>query len=67
MSETTEDGLWDAGDVARVLKLSPASVRQKSARGEIPFRWVLGLRRYVPAEIRALAGLPSPADGGRAA
>ena len=65
--EMVEEALWTSKEVARLLGVSESYVRLRSDKGEIPCRLVLGLRRYVPAEIRALAGLPNPDNTGRAA
>jgi hypothetical protein len=61
-----DDALWDARDVAHYLKTSRQWVYDQSDRGLIPCRRLGVLRRYVPSEIRALAGMPSPDNGGQA-
>jgi excisionase family DNA binding protein len=48
----TDDDLWDVADVARYLKVSEATVRNLIRDGEMPFRRVGGLIRFVPDEVR---------------
>jgi excisionase family DNA binding protein len=48
----TDDDLWDVADVARYLKVSEATVRNRIRDGEMPFRRVGGLIRFVPDEVR---------------
>lgn len=56
MMAVAEEGLWDASDVARYLKMSKSWVYQRVMDGKIPFhRLPTGVTRYVPEEIRAYA------------
>ena len=47
------DGLWDAMDVARYLKVSRSWVYQKAEAGLLPFLRIGGLLRFEPDDVRA--------------
>lgn len=67
MVDISDDGVWDAKDVGRYLKLSRSSVYDLSDKGVIPCHYLGSRRRYVPAEIRALLTSPRFAPGSRPA
>jgi excisionase family DNA binding protein len=50
-----DEGLWDARDVARYLKVSRSWVYQHAEDGTLPSVRIHGLRRFVPEQIRAFA------------
>ena len=50
-----DDGLWDARDVARYLKVRGSWVYQKAEAGLLPYLKVGGLVRFVPERVRAFA------------
>jgi excisionase family DNA binding protein len=52
---TNLDGLWDANDVARYLKVSRSWVYHRAEPGQLPCVRVGGLLRFDPATIRASA------------
>jgi excisionase family DNA binding protein len=52
---TNLDGLWDANDVARYLKVSRSWVYHRAEAGQLPCVRVGGLLRFDPATIRASA------------
>jgi predicted DNA-binding transcriptional regulator AlpA len=57
-----QDGLWDANDVARFLKASKSWVYKRAEAGELPCIRIMGLLRFDPESIRAVArGLPATA------
>jgi excisionase family DNA binding protein len=49
------DGLWDANDVARYLKVSRSWVYHRAEAGHLPLRRIGGLLRFDPASIMAFA------------
>ncbi|MGC4117006.1 MAG: helix-turn-helix domain-containing protein [Myxococcales bacterium] len=51
----SEEGLWDARDVAAFLKVSRSWVYQRTERGLLPCLRVGGLVRFEPAAVRAWA------------
>ena len=55
MAPTPEEQLWTAADVARFLKCSRAWVYREASAGRLPSVDFLGLRRFDPATIRAMA------------
>lgn len=46
------ESVWDVPDVARFLKVSEKTVRNRVADGTIPYRRIGRLVRFDPAEIR---------------
>ncbi len=48
-----EEGLWDANDLARFLKVSRSWVYGTAQRGALPSLKIGGLLRFEPAAIRA--------------
>jgi excisionase family DNA binding protein len=52
---SNNDGLWDANDVARYLKVSRSWVYHRAEAGQLPCIRVGGLLRFDPAAIRASA------------
>ncbi len=56
------DGLWDAQDVARYLKMSRSWVYHRAESGELPYRRIGGCLRFVPSEIRAYVEGERPND-----
>lgn len=69
-----QEPLWDAKDVATFLKASRSWVYLHSEDGTLPSVKVLGLRRFLPEQIRAFARgepiptakvLPFPSEGVR--
>ena len=55
MSPGQTEPLWTAKDVAAFLRVSRAWVYLHSEQGTLPSLRIGGLRRFVPAEIRAYA------------
>ncbi len=56
-----DDSLWDARDVAAYLKVSRSWVYLHAEDGTLPSVHIGGLRRFIPAQIRAFAhGEPVP-------
>jgi hypothetical protein len=53
MAAVTSEPLWLAKDVAAYIHCSPSSVYAYAESGELPSVKLFGLRRFVPAEIRA--------------
>jgi len=53
--EAAADGLWDANDVARFLKVSRSWVYHRAEGGRLPCIRVGGLLRFDPGTIRASA------------
>jgi excisionase family DNA binding protein len=49
------DGLWDANDVARYLKVSRSWVYHRAEAGQLPHRRIGGLLRFDADAIRAFA------------
>jgi excisionase family DNA binding protein len=49
------DGLWDANDVARYLKVSRSWVYHRAEAGQLPHLRVGGLLRFDPATVRTFA------------
>jgi excisionase family DNA binding protein len=73
-ADTAADSLWTAKEVAAFMKASRGWVYQHAEAGTLPSVKVLGLRRFIPAQIRAFAAgepippsniLAFPFDGGR--
>ncbi len=60
---TNDEGLWDAQDVARYLKVSRSWVYHRAEAGKLPHLRVGGLLRFQPDRIRAFA---QGEDGGGA-
>jgi len=54
MAPSPDEELWTAADVARYLKASRRWVYTKTSAGLIPTVDLFGMRRYDPADIRAL-------------
>jgi excisionase family DNA binding protein len=52
---SNHDGLWDANDVARYLKVSRSWVYHRAEAGQLPCVRVGGLLRFDPSAIRASA------------
>jgi excisionase family DNA binding protein len=52
---SNHDGLWDANDVARYLKVSRSWVYHRAEAGQLPCVRVGGLLRFHPVSIRASA------------
>ena len=52
---SNHDGLWDANDVARYLKVSRSWVYHRAEAGQLPCVRVGGLLRFDPVSIRASA------------
>jgi predicted DNA-binding transcriptional regulator AlpA len=55
MGPTPDERLWKASDVARFLGCSRAWVYREASAGRLPSIDLLGLRRFDPEAIRALA------------
>ena len=55
------DGLWDANDVARYLKVSRSWVYHRAEAGLLPYLRIGGLLRFDPAAIRSFARDPASA------
>jgi predicted DNA-binding transcriptional regulator AlpA len=55
MTAHESEGLWDARDVAAYLKASRSWVYQHAEDGTLPCVRVVGLLRFIPAQIRAFA------------
>ena len=53
--DAAADGLWDANDVARFLKVSRSWVYHRAEGGRLPCIRVGGLLRFDPGTIRASA------------
>lgn len=53
MAALDEEGLWDANDLARFLKVSRSWVYQRAQAGQLPCLKIGGLLRFEPAVIRA--------------
>lgn len=49
------EGLWDANDVARYLKVSRSWVYQQAEAGILPCLRIVGVLRFDPNVIRAFA------------
>ena len=54
-TSTQRDGLWDANDVARYLKVSRSWVYHRAEAGHLSHLRIGGLLRFDPAAIRAFA------------
>lgn len=54
--------LWDAKDVAAFLKVSRSWVYQHAESGTLPSVRIGGLRRFIPAQIRAYTTSTAPPD-----
>ena len=50
----SDDGLWDAIDVARYLKASRSWVYRQAEAGKLPCVRFVGLLRFEPKQIKAL-------------
>ena len=63
------DGLWDANDVARYLKVSRSWVYHRAETGLLPCVRIGGLLRFDPHTVRTVAhgGDPGPVPGSRTA
>ena len=59
---TESEGLWDANDVARYLKVSRSWVYHRCEAGTLPCLRVGGLVRFDPEAIRAFARGETPAQ-----
>jgi|CXWL01.1.fsa_nt_gi excisionase family DNA binding protein len=60
--QTASDGLWNAGEVAKFLKVSLSWVYKESQSGRLPTRRVGALIRFSPDAIRSYSRSPgSPA------
>lgn len=46
------DELWDVGDVARYLKVSGSTVRERVRAGSIPSKRVGRFIRFIPDDVR---------------
>ena len=56
-----DEPLWTAKDVAAYLKVSQSWVYSHAEDGSLPSVKICGLRRFVPAQVRAYAlGQPVP-------
>jgi len=60
----TPEPLWDAKDVAAFLKVSRSWVYLHAEAGTLPSVKVGGLRRFVPAHVRAWATGEKPQPSG---
>lgn len=56
-----EDGMWDANEVARYLQASRSWVYAQAEAGRLPCVRIVGLLRFDPAAIKALARGEQPA------
>lgn len=54
-SEEVAEGLWDANDVGRYLKVSRSWIYARVQSGELPHRRIGALIRFEPDVIRAYA------------
>jgi excisionase family DNA binding protein len=55
MTPVERDGLWDATDVARYLKVSRSWVYHRAEAGQLPHMRVGGLLRFDADVVRAFA------------
>ncbi|MBK9516201.1 MAG: helix-turn-helix domain-containing protein [Anaeromyxobacter sp.] len=61
MAAVVDDGLWTAKETAAFLKVSVSWTYLHAAAGTLPSVRILGLRRFLPAQIKAFAaGQPVP-------
>jgi predicted DNA-binding transcriptional regulator AlpA len=59
--EESKDGLWTAAEVASFMKASRSWVYFHAEAGTLPSVKIIGLRRFIPEQVRAFAaGLPVP-------
>ena len=56
-----DDELWTAKETAAFLKMSVSWVHLHAAAGTLPSVKIVGVRRFIPSQIRAFAsGQPVP-------
>lgn len=61
--EERNEGLWTAKETAAFLKVSVSWIYLHAAAGTLPSVRIVGLRRFIPAQVRAFAvGQPIPSS-----